>query len=601
MWNFRTSLAWLSGARNTCVMMAMTLGFMPLVVAFVMMRRHWTSVPYYDDWYTPGSQIVSFFRGVLSVSGLWSQHNESRPLFPRLYYLALTWLSGRWDAKDEMLLMFAFACAASVAMYQLLRLTTNFSLEGRLWAWGLLNLLLFCPGQYSNFLWGIQLTDFTPGTLLLFAVLANLSGIQFRFKVIITTILAVIATYSFANGMLLWLLAIPIHWLARTSEARPKFKAAAPWYAVYGIAGVISVSLYFLHYTRPGPEFIVSFNQACSLAAFVVRWIGALFADTSADAFLLGLLVVTGFLGLGSVVIKSSWRDRDWKTIYPWLVLGAYGFISGAVTAAGRLGFGPNTAIAPRYAPVRVYCYIAVAGLAVSIYSELLRQKKTLSLVAIFYIGATAGILAFAWLSAFNRELIVLKQTQEERRRLALAVQWIPAIPDNPELKLGGVPPAVIVDEARSLSQYDLLRPRFVSTPLISQVRQEPPSTGLSTGALQTALFNECGKLLVTGTARVLSQRGRPDCVVVGYVTADHRLTTFAVFRPKFEWLERKERFRVDNLPPDGFAVSIDASNLPKGTLVLRAWSIDMKQQNAFPLAGAVKIHNVHNGSDGSL
>jgi len=53
---------------------------------------------------------------------------------------------------------------------------------------------------------------------------------------------------------------------------------------------------------------------------------------------------------------------------------------------------------------------------------------------------------------------------------------------------------------------------------------------------------------------------------------------------------------RRNDSPPDGFAVSIDASNLPKGALVLRAWNIDMAERNAFALAGSV---NVQNGSDG--
>jgi hypothetical protein len=324
----------------------------------------------------------------------------------------------------------------------------------------------------------------------------------------------------------------------------------------------------------------------------MLRWIGGLFAERIADAFLLGLLVATAFVSLGCVALKSSWRDRDWKTIYPWLVLGAYGLISGAVTGIGRLHFGPNSAIAPRYEPVRVFFYIAVVGLALSIYSKLSIQKKTLSRAAIFCTGAAAGILAITWLNAFNRELIVLKETREERKRLALAVQWIAAIPDNPELKLGRVAPATIVDKARSLSRYDLLRPRFVDERLVNQVEREPPSADSLAGALQTAFLNDYGKLLMTGTAQVPSQRKKPDCVVVGYVTEGHRLTPFAVFRPKFEQLERQERFGVADLPSDGFAVAIDASNLPKGAVVLRAWSIDMAQQTAFPLAGSINLHN---------
>src|SRR4029077_8312347 len=158
-------LAWLSRPRNYWVIIGTILGTLPIVIAFVMMRRHWTSVPYYDDWYTPGAQIVSFSRGVLCASDLWSQHNESRPLFPRLLCLALTSLFSRWNVKDEMLLTFAFVCAASLTLYHLLRLTTDFTIRERLFAWALLNSLLFCPGQYVNFLWGIELTSVVPGSV----------------------------------------------------------------------------------------------------------------------------------------------------------------------------------------------------------------------------------------------------------------------------------------------------------------------------------------------------------------------------------------------------------------------------------------------------
>jgi hypothetical protein len=89
-----------------------------------------------------------------------------------------------------------------------------------------------------------------------------------------------------------------------------------------------------------------------------------LFAERNVDALLLGLLVAAAFSRLGWLALKSSSRDRDWKTIYPWLVLVLYGLISGAVTATGRLRFRTNAAIALRYEPVSVFCYIAVTSLA---------------------------------------------------------------------------------------------------------------------------------------------------------------------------------------------------------------------------------------------
>src|SRR5204863_364273 len=81
----------LSRARDRWIILGITLGTLPIIIAFIMMRRHWTSVPYGDEWWTPGKQIVAFSRGGLSISDLWSQHNESRKFFPCLYYLALVW------------------------------------------------------------------------------------------------------------------------------------------------------------------------------------------------------------------------------------------------------------------------------------------------------------------------------------------------------------------------------------------------------------------------------------------------------------------------------------------------------------------------------
>src|SRR5262249_23509919 len=244
------------------------------------------------------------------------------------------------------------------------------------------------------------------------------------------------------------------------------------------------------------------------------------------------------------------------------------GLISGAVTAASRGRFGTNAAIVSRYELVRVFFFIAVAGLALSVYSKLSTQKKPLSRVAIFCTGAAAGILAVTWLNAFNRQLNVLKETQKERKRFPLAVKWIPAIPKNPKLKLGKTAPATIVEKARSLSQGNILRPQFVGEPLVDQVQREPHATDSSIGALQTAHFEGCGKLLMTGTARVPHLKRKPDCIVVGYVTEDHHLTPFAVFRPQFQRQQSKERFRVYDYPQDGFGVAVDATNLPKSALV---------------------------------
>ncbi|PYI74855.1 MAG: hypothetical protein DMF01_09250 [Verrucomicrobia bacterium] len=110
-------------------------------------------------------------------------------------------------------LTFGLACVGSFLLFILLLRTTTLPLSGRLWAWALLNAVLFCPAEYENFLWGIFFVSLTPGVAVLAATLVNLSGLRFAWKVIANSILAFVATYSYANGMLLWLLAVPLRFV----------------------------------------------------------------------------------------------------------------------------------------------------------------------------------------------------------------------------------------------------------------------------------------------------------------------------------------------------------------------------------------------------
>src|SRR5262249_34043259 len=75
-------------------------GLFPIAVTLRIIRGNWVSVPFKDEWWHPGGQIVSFFHGTLRFVDLFQQHNDSRTLFPRLYSLLMTALTGRWDVKD---------------------------------------------------------------------------------------------------------------------------------------------------------------------------------------------------------------------------------------------------------------------------------------------------------------------------------------------------------------------------------------------------------------------------------------------------------------------------------------------------------------------
>jgi len=202
------------------------------------------------------------------------------------------------------------------------------------------------------------------------------------------------------------------------------------------------------------------------------------------------------------------------------------------------------------------------------------------------------GLFVAGWLSSFNSELSVVKALREERKDLALAVQWIPAIPDNPDLTLAKIPPEVVRERATTLSKRDALRPRFIPQSLVYTVSQNPPEGDPLVGMLTSARFSGEHRLLLTGIARLPYRNARADCVVVGYTNSEGGLTPCTVFQPTYTRERLKGQFDIKHLPSNGFAASIDPANLPVGLLTLRAWAVDMRANRALPISGALMAHN---------
>lgn len=566
----------------------------PIFLTLRIFRANWTSVPYGDEWSTPGSQIVGFFQNTLRFSDLYRQHNESRLFFPTLYDLFLATATGRWESKDTIVLLFTLACVGSFLLYLLLLRTTTLTSSARLWAWALLNAVVFCPAQYEEFLWGIFFVSLTPGVALLAAMAVNISDLRLLSKVLANSSLAMLATYSFSNGMLLWLLAVPMCAGRKSPETKNDIRNSTGWYLVYFLVAAVAVGLYFRNFRHPAhlPQFTTSVSNAVPLFHFLLRWLGNVFVPHGADPLVVGCLSLTCFAGLTIAAIQVARRQGNFWRFYPWITIAAYGFISGAITASGRLGFGPGAAVAPRYFVVSVFFYVGLAGLAISVSDAWKANRPATSSRQVLAGGLVVGLFAGVWLSGFSDHVARVRIVREQRRTLALAVRWIPVIADNPDLVHSRIPAKVIVEIATALSKYDVLRPPFVSEALASTTGQTPPDGDSSAGRLTSARFNDEHRLLLTGTAWIPYRKARADCVVVGYVGSENKFTPFTVFKPSYNQEGLKRSFDLKRLPPNGFAESIDSENIPMGDLVLRAWAVDLRKERAFPMAGAIAIHN---------
>jgi len=560
---------------------------LPAICAFYMMWTHWVPVPFWDEWDTPGAQLASYYRGTLTFAELCSQHNEHRLLFPRLIWLPLAIVAG-WDVRQGMVLTFCFVCLGSAGLYQLLR-SSNGTAAGRAIVFGLMNLVLFSPRQYETFLVGAQGQTFVPTFMLVLALLVNLSRKSPATKTIVNAAAAHVSTYSFGNGMLVWLLAFPLETpLVDVSASRPKPRIF--WRAVYILMAMLSVASYFIFYRHPSttPPIVSPIAQLPAFARFVLVWIGSLFS-VGAPA-ICGAVVLLLFFALAAVAIWQIRRGAGWRSHYPWLVLGCYTLISGCVAAMARLGFDYSMAGDVRYTTFSAFLYIAVLGLGFSVYSETKPRARTTRIAFSAAVVFLVVILAF-WAITFKNERRLLRIFKPAWEHSLLVMRWSEAIPQNPEISLLTPDPrAQTVATIRTLAEHDALRPRLVSRKLANAVTERPDTNTTSAGTLDGAALEGAGHLTFQGWARVPDQDRPADCVVLGFETSEGGWKPFCVFETGGERPDVAQHLGSAALARAGFSGRVDATSLPRAEITLKAWAIDLQNERAFPVGGAVKL-----------
>jgi hypothetical protein len=154
------------------------LSVLPALLMWQWISTNWVPIPTWDEWDTPGRQLASWCRGTLTISELFSQHNESRKFFPRLVYFALAAIGG-WDVRKEMRAVFLLVCILCILLLLLLRRTPGTTPISTSLGWALMVSLCFAPVQVENFLYGLQGEAFFPGAAVVAAAALNLSRVSF--------------------------------------------------------------------------------------------------------------------------------------------------------------------------------------------------------------------------------------------------------------------------------------------------------------------------------------------------------------------------------------------------------------------------------------
>ena len=332
------------------------LAIIPALFLIALIKRYAVNVPLGDEW-----QMIPLFAKwhaqELTFYDLYQQHNEHRIFFPKLIYLAFVQLT-HWNLRAEMFFSVALVAGTSAAIYVLIRRTLLDSPRRVALLWALANLLLFLPSQSENWLWGFQLQVFIPNLCLVAALVAMTSTWNAYARIAVAAFFAVVASFSFGNGLLLWPL-LGVGLLLR----REKKTLILIWLAIFALV----FTCYFIGYSRHAAPHPLSGNWTEYVYYFSAFLGGALLRQR--DGALLVSPIIIGmaasFLYGAFAVRFPKHRGDDLAKAIPWLILGAYPLGSAVIAAAARIDSGVGQAVDSRYISISSPLYLSLVMMSV--------------------------------------------------------------------------------------------------------------------------------------------------------------------------------------------------------------------------------------------
>jgi len=539
----------------------------------------WVNIPYWDDWKTPGRQLWLLSEGKLTLGELFSQHNESRPFFPRLVLISLDWFG--WDVRKAMTAIFLMICLASFLLARLAGRLRGMSVPENCVLLLLINAFLFWPNSQ---IWTFENTFIMvwPPVILLSALLVNLSGFPLRRKVLLNSLLATISTYSWANGMLLWFFALPLPgalFLCRPFRDAQE-KKEAWWYLFYAVAGAVNLGFYFHDFERGSLSWDIP-----RVLDYFFTWLGGFFGNFP-QAMLYGRCALAAYVVLAGTYVYGAARRRDFTEGYPWLALGVYAMASGMLTSMGRVKLGPEQAMSPRYTAVSGYLYISLIGLGFLLWraARACWEPKKTNILR-FCAGAVAGLLLPVYINGYQRGLVFMEEVSALRRTVLSSWQWSAVTPGKAGLTLVCCYPH-FEDWGAALESHHILRVKRWPAETSANWNFNVTATGNSSGVFDACyIVPGVNRLVVEGWSKSLRRDGPADYVLVTFSEKGGAPRPYAV-------IPADTRIRSDvaaalkskKMLRSGFRQDFNTGTLPAGQVTLAAWAVDMKSNTIAPL-----------------
>ena len=553
-------------------------------------------IPHSDQWDGICPLIVKAHTGTLRLADFFAQHNEHRIVFPRLVMFGLAKLT-HWNVYVELWTMWLLACVCALNLWRLTQVT-HWNPFRAPWLVLFASLFVFSPLSHENWLFGFQIGFFLPLACFT-SVLWIAPSVRFPLNFLLTFVVCSVCTFSVASGFTCWLMAFPLlslpdckfHWDERRS-----------WWIFWLLGFLLTTFFYFHGLQKPPdhPDEYLAFKHPGQALLFFLAFMGNPFSQGTILSITTCSVVVmaeiTGFVLITALALIAvclwCWR-RDRTLIaqaLPWFVLSFIALFNGALTTIGRLGFGLDAALPPRYIPFCITLPTALLFLIPIVFRHWCEREPLNNLR--LRIGMGISALASAMLVLHLLGVAVCEGNWKLRYHLWLStkafVELIDVV-DDPDAISNYIHPKVdlVKTEANVLDSIGYLRPGILHSKNILPIAAPLPAEPAKYGQIQQAGKAGEGQFGLLGWAILPDKLRIADVVLLTYDDPKGEPIVFALAPVGIPRPEVASALGQPNYDRAGWGKTFNLSLLPPGAGALHAWSFDAENCRAYPLQGA--------------
>lgn len=617
--------AWEKGGTPGLGVLRWAVVLLPAVWLLKLVLDHAVNIPFLDDWMFVQMDDKAA-QGTLTLKDYFVVQMEHRMAFVR----AVIMLCHHWFPANYVVMMgitWAFLLGTAVNVFLLLRRTTGTKFAYFWPVMALVTLAIFTPVQYQIVLWPMMFQVAVPAFFLSLSFVFVLSPRPLWLRFLIGVIGAGCATLSFATGILLWLLPIPLFFLPGVfRHARARWIFTGLWLVVF----LISMGLYFhdlKNETDPqfsykqgdqetlGRDFKAFFSDPGKSSAFVMRLMGSHLArGTSISAMDASLFIgtVSFLLWLGAG-LYWVWKYSDVKmrrALLPWLLFGAYSIGAGCLVALGRVWAtksGEN-AISSRYVIHAVPMTVSLVVMLWIILRDLRKTQPQWRKRVVQAMAAAAFVLVMLQGISWAHGMRLMALWESSRLRGAANTLFYRTI-WNTE---GDI--AANRKLARRADELKLLNPPMLTNARLDNFKLVPELLGPTTGqfrgiTVERSQDSEGDPEAVYGLARGFAslparERVADAVLFTCRLPKDGSWEIFHVAQvmglPLYMLQTLSRDMQFIHLPGAhlaeegvaGFEARFDMRQLPPGEHDIMAWAYDHREGKVYPMTGYFRLNS---------